>query len=223
VLPPGLEPEVEQVGSNLRWTTQRFVAEVVALGGGFPPERGGAEPCLPEFGVEAGMARSGTSADWLELAAGEDSFLLSFSSPPASLGLGLGQALEVSYAVLDDLLLDSEPWTRSLVVRDSAGALRIWLATSASVEGLNDAAPAEVRLSAGAAQCRIERGCPTYVQQVLGVELESARLALTQGELAALPGWRVLAGQSEALVDSASCKLEGPYRSASIGVWRVFD
>lgn len=223
VLPEGVAAESQPLGNNLFLATQRFVAEVVALGGGFTPADAGPPECLPGFAIEAAMARSGTHAEWLELAAGDRSVLVSFSAPPESLGFGLGQTLEVSYSVVDDLLLDFDPKTRSLVIRDADGGLRLWLATSSSVADLNDVAPSEVRLSTGADQCRVVRGCPTYVQQALSVALESEALELTQGDLASTPGWRVLAGQSETLVDSSACKLDGYPALASIGVWRLPD
>jgi hypothetical protein len=223
LLSEALASETEPVDSRQVRATFRFGGQVAALGEGYVPSGVESSVCAPEFGIDEGMARSGTHPAWVQLDLGGSTALLSVSAPPEGLGLGIGDRLEVAYSVVDDLLQDFEPTTRSLVVRSGEGSLRFWLATSESVVRLSDEAVPEVGLQAGPAQCEVIRTCSALIQQELDVSLGGTQLGLAQGDLASAPGWRVLAGQSEVFGDDFDCTVDGSPQLASVGVWRLPD
>lgn len=223
VLPGALAAEtVTSLGLGLVRSTQRFTARVSLLGAGPLPSEVGPSSCEPAFGIEEGLARSGAHLEWVQLDLGGSTAWLSVSAPPDGLGLGAGDLLEVDYSVLDDLLSDFEPTTRSLLVTDAKGALRFWLASSVSVAALGEVAPPEVGLRPGLAQCRAVRSCLELIQRELTVSVAGTELVLTQGDLASARGWAVLAGQSEVMGDGGQdCTVDGSPQLASVGVWRL--
>ncbi len=225
LLPEGLPAsaiEPSQTPGQMQFVRQ-LSGSVVAVGEGLVPgDALGA--CRPGPDVEAAIARTGTQLTWVELDVGGGSTWLSVSAPAEGLPLAVGGSVTLRYVEVDDFLNDFGPTTRSLILRDAAGELLVWLATSASVEGLAEGGPTEIGLSLGQAQCEIVRSCPTLLQYGLGVSVGGAsRLELAQGDLASTAGGQVLAGQSEVMRDSGECVIDGAPQLASIGFWRAPD
>jgi hypothetical protein len=195
-------------------------AEVLAMGAGPLPMGDPSGACLPPVDVEEGITRSATRLAWVQLRVDGREAGLSLSAPTAALPFAVGDTVRLDYAEVDDLVRDFEPATRTLTLRDVAGELLVWVATSISVETLQSEGPSEVGLTRGAAQCEVVRTCPTFVQHAVQVNVGGSALTLTQGGLSRSSAWQVLLGRSEVIRDSMECTIDGSPQLASLGVWR---
>ena len=181
--------------------TGRLSAEVLAVGSGRPP----GTVCRDDVEIRLSYAPN-TELTWARLGWEGSEGLLVMSSPGVGLPFGVGRTIDIDYMVARS--------EETLVVRDPAGSLLLWLGEALSLEGLVGT-PDEFALAQGPEQCAtLGSGCMLASQLGIDFKLGDNTERLTYGTHRESNGFVFVHGG----YDRGTVQLQGCYDGAPAGV-----